>query len=112
MVTAAPRETSARVRLKDSNEIHEAWEKIAKIERVDEESFEVRLRYQGGTSVAVSLRALFAHPKGLCAEILRGGMFRQCFVEGGALAWPNGFELCPDALYQMGTEQKRTTNAA
>jgi len=25
-------------------------------------------------------------------------MFDKCFVEMGALAWPNGFELCPDAL--------------
>jgi hypothetical protein len=28
----------------------------------------------------------------------RGGMFEKCLVELGALAWPNGFELCPDAL--------------
>jgi hypothetical protein len=25
-------------------------------------------------------------------------MFPRCFVENGALAWPNGFELCPDVL--------------
>lgn len=24
--------------------------------------------------------------------------FGRCFVESGDLAWPNGYELCPDAL--------------
>jgi hypothetical protein len=26
--------------------------------------------------------------------------FARAFIEGGALAWPNGFELSADALHQ------------
>lgn len=72
--------------------------KIRKILSTDQEAFFVRLQYVDGTISTISLKHLFAKPKGLVAEILRGGMFEKCFVELGALAWPNGFELCPDAL--------------
>ena len=72
--------------------------KIQKILRVDGESFAIKLRFGDGAVGMVSLAYLFEHPKGLASEILKGGMFSMCFLEHGALAWPNGFELCPDAL--------------
>jgi hypothetical protein len=46
------------------------------------------------------LRHFFSEPKNLSAEILRGGMFEKCFIKSGALGWPNGFELCPNAIYR------------
>jgi len=55
----------------------------------------------------VSLRDIFESPKGLAAEILMGGVFDKCFVELGALAWPNGYELCPDALKDWLVSQRR-----
>ncbi len=79
--------------------------KIRKVIAVDQETFSVRLQYADGTTTTVSLKQLFAKPKGLVAEILRGGIFEKCFVELGALAWPNGFELCPDALKQWSQAQ-------
>lgn len=72
--------------------------KVIRILAVDLDTFTVRLRFQDGISGVVSLRSVFSRPKGLAAEILRGGMFQNCFVEAGALAWPNGYELCPDVL--------------
>lgn len=72
--------------------------KIQRIIRADAESHSVKLRFSDGVVGLISLADLFEHPKGLAAEILKGGMFTMCFVESGALAWPNGFELCPDVL--------------
>jgi len=72
--------------------------KIRRILAVDGDSFSVTLRFRDGAVGIVSLAHLFERPKGLAAEILKGGMFSMCFLESGALAWPNGFELCPDAL--------------
>ncbi|MBF0491203.1 MAG: DUF2442 domain-containing protein [Deltaproteobacteria bacterium] len=71
---------------------------VQKILKVSLENFQVSLLFQDGCKAAVSLQHLFLHPKGLAAEVLRGGIFEKCFVESGALAWPNGFELCPDSL--------------
>jgi len=84
--------------------------KIRRILRVDDGSFSVRLRFSDGTAGDVSLAHLFEHPKGLAAEILKGGMFAMCFLENGALAWPNGFELCPDALRTRVTPALRSRN--
>ena len=72
--------------------------KIKRIIRIDEESTSVSLRFADGTTGDVSLTHIFDRPKGLAAGILRGAMFGRCFIENGALAWQNGFELCPDAL--------------
>lgn len=72
--------------------------KIDKILDVSEESYSVKLKFSDGAIGVVSLAHLFDRPRALTAEILKGGMFTMCFVENGALAWPNGFELCPDAL--------------
>ncbi|MDO8519798.1 MAG: DUF2442 domain-containing protein [Deltaproteobacteria bacterium] len=79
--------------------------KLSKIMECDPDSFSVHVRFQDGTRGVISLKHIFEKPKGLSAEILKGGMFEKCFVESGALAWPNGFELCPDALKQWFTEQ-------
>ncbi len=75
--------------------------KLAKLLSVDDEHFKVRVRFSDGFIGTVNLAPFFEHPKNLVAEVLRGGMFKMCFVEHGALAWPNGLELCPDALRRM-----------
>ncbi len=72
--------------------------KLKKIFKIDLEGFKVGVLFNDGFRGVVSLHHLFAKPKGLAAEILKGGFFERCFIESGALAWPNGFELCPDAL--------------
>lgn len=86
--------------------------KIKKVLGVNQESFSVRLQFGDGSISTVSLKGLFAKPKGLTAEILRGGMFEKCFVELGALAWPNGFELCPDALKMWAITQHHAAKLA
>ena len=76
---------------------------------VDVESLAAKLRFSDRAGGWVSLVHLFERPKGLAAEILKGGMFDKCFLEMGALAWPNGFELCPDALRQWFEMQHHST---
>lgn len=79
--------------------------KIAKIEGCDLDSLSIKIRFTDKTGGWISLKHLFEKPKGLTSEILRGNMFEKCFVESGALAWPNGFELCPDSLKQWQLSQ-------
>ena len=86
--------------------------KIKKIFSVDLEGFCIDLQFCDGFRGQVSLKHLFEKPKGLAAEILRGDIFCQCFLEGGALAWPNGFELCPDAVRQWIVVQKGASRQA
>jgi hypothetical protein len=83
--------------------------RIKRIKRTDAERYRVVLEYTDGFTGTVDLRFVFdgAARKPLVAEILRGGFFDRCFVESGALAWPNGYELCPDAIRARITEQRR-----
>ena len=74
-------------------------QKIFKIISVDSESYKIKLKFKNGDSGTVDLSDLFNNPKNLILEILKGQMFDQCFIESGALAWPNGLELCPDFLF-------------
>lgn len=73
---------------------------ITHVTAVDPEAYRVSVRYADGFEGTVNLGPLFSEParKPLVAEILRGDLFSKCFVESGALAWPNGYELCPDAI--------------
>lgn len=82
---------------------------VLHIVNVDVEHYAVSLEYADGEVLNVSLRHIFDKPKGLASEVLRGGMFEKCFLESGALAWPNGLELCPDALRMWATEQATPT---
>lgn len=85
---------------------------ISKVVSANAESFIVHLKFADETTGAVDLSRIFDHSKGLSAEILRGGMFDQCYVENGALAWPNGFELCPDTVKQWMVETRLSKKTA
>lgn len=90
---------------------HKLPTKLKSIESIDEESLSVTLKFEGGKKRKVSLEKYFAQPKGLAAEVMRGDLFNQCFIEMGALAWPNGLELCADSLLLL-AEQQRKAGAA
>lgn len=82
--------------------------KIEKILGVKDDSYALKLKFTDGAIGTISLAHLFERPMALAAEILKGGMFAMCFVENGALAWPNGFELCPDVLRAQLTTVTKT----
>ncbi len=80
--------------------------KIKKIISINEDSYTIKIKYVDGLIINVDLSLIFKNPKNLAAEIIKGGLFTKCYIESGALAWPNGFELCPDSL-RMKIKEKR-----
>jgi hypothetical protein len=84
-------------------------DRLKRIISSDPERFRVTLEFTDGFRGTVDLTALFRKPgrRPLPLEILRGQLFDRCFIEAGALAWPNGYELCPDALRARIVEQSR-----
>lgn len=79
---------------------------LKSIQKVDTENYRLKLKFTDGFTGDLSLGQIFNEPKGLVAEVLRGDMFSRCFIESGALAWPNGLEFCPDALRKWIKEQQ------
>ncbi|MGD0013563.1 MAG: DUF2442 domain-containing protein [Bryobacteraceae bacterium] len=61
------------------------------------EGFRVRLALTDGNSVERDLESLLT---GAIFDAVRTdpALFRQVRVEAGALAWPNGADLCPDVV--------------
>jgi hypothetical protein len=63
---------------------------------------DLRVTFVDGTSGEVRLRSFLESPRvnGTIFEALRDpAVFRQVRVELGAVAWPNGADLAPDAMY-------------
>ena len=87
--------------------------RLKRVKRVDSDRLKVSLEYVDGFVGTVDLGFLFrnAARKPLLAEILRGQLFGKCFIESGALAWPNGYELCPDAIRAWILEQRARSAA-
>ena len=87
---------------------------IKKILRINPDNFQVSLEYVDGFKGIVNLSFLFETPKkkSMALEIKRGRLFTKCFIESGALAWPNGYELCPDAIRMWISEQKKSLKKA
>ena len=81
--------------------------RLVKVVSVNQGKLQFRLRFDDGITETVTLSSIFSIPKNLAAEVLKGNMLRQCFVENGALAWPNGLELCADKLRMLAKEGKR-----
>ena len=81
--------------------------KIIKILALDKSSYKVKLKFDDRQQGVVDLSYLFNKPKGLVAEVLKGDLFNSCFIESGALAWPNGLEFCPDMLKHLLSEQSK-----
>jgi Protein of unknown function (DUF2442) len=67
-----------------------------------EDDFRLHVVFVDGTAGDVRLRGFIESPSidGTLFEPLRDpGYFRQVRVELGAVAWPNGADLAPDAMY-------------
>lgn len=60
--------------------------------------FQVALQFSDGAEGVFDGRALLQHEGSLLAPLREESYFRRCFVDSGALCWPNGLELSPARL--------------
>jgi hypothetical protein len=58
------------------------------------------LTFSDGSHAVWSAEALIARSTELTQPLEDPAYFARAFIEGGALAWPNGLELSPAALHQ------------
>lgn len=77
------------------------------------EAYRLRIGFTDGTVRVVDFeKDLTGRLFGALKEV---ALFRQVRVEDGTLVWPNGADVCPDALYYEGTPpwaEQRPTKAA
>lgn len=75
------------------------------IEAIPRANHRLFLRFNDGTAGEVDLGPLVG--RGVFAAWLVPGTFeRVAITEAGALEWPGGLDLCPDALYLQMTGKR------
>jgi len=62
--------------------------------------FKLKLSFSTGESGVYDFADLIARPGAMVAPLRAETYFARYFIELGALAWPNGFDLSPKALYE------------
>ena len=69
------------------------------------------LTFSDGASARWSAADLIARDTVLTAPLANPTYFARAFIEAGAIAWPNGFELSAESLYrklaESGTLQRK-----
>ena len=83
------------------------------MERIKEvnvkDGYTVELHFKDGFVGTVDMTPFLG--RGFTKELLEKEKFKQVFVEpGGGIAWPNGYDFCPDYLRQLasGTVERET----
>lgn len=66
--------------------------------------YKIHVWFEDGSNAEVDFEAFLQ--KGFARELLNEENFKQVYIEsGGGLSWKNGFDFCPNFLYQMLTKQ-------
>ena len=69
------------------------------------QKYQVWLKFNDGEEKIIDLRPYLG--KGFTAELLDYDKFKEVFVEpGGGIAWPNGYDFCPNFLKELGGKQE------
>jgi hypothetical protein len=62
--------------------------------------FRLSVQFMDGTQGVIDLAHLVHAPNaGVFAALADPALFEQVFVEHGAVTWPGGIDLAPDAMY-------------
>ena len=70
--------------------------------------FIVSTRFDDGTEKQIDVSQWF---KGPVFESLKDPkIFKKLFIEGGTIAWPNGVDIAPEALYAARESTKKRHN--
>ncbi|MBS4029089.1 MAG: DUF2442 domain-containing protein [Ignavibacteriales bacterium] len=68
------------------------------------ENYFVFLRFSDGTTKEINFRPFLA--EGITRQLLDKKYFEQVSIdEGGGIYWPNGYDACPNFLYEFEEEQ-------
>ena len=66
-----------------------------------EPGYRLFVRFHDGTSGTVDMSRLIRSPEaGVFAELAGWDVFAQAGIDLGAVTWPGGVDLAPDAMYQ------------
>ncbi|MBP9841305.1 MAG: DUF2442 domain-containing protein [Simkaniaceae bacterium] len=79
---------------------------IKKVEYLDR--YRLKLHFDDKTIKTVDLEDMLKNAKNMFIPLLDVSFFEQVECDGTTICWPNGVDLCPDVLYDMGEDFKKS----
>lgn len=68
------------------------------------EGYKIHLFFEDGYNAEIDFKSFLQ--KGFARELLNKENFEQAYIESdGGLAWKNGFDFCPNFLYEISNKQ-------
>lgn len=64
------------------------------------QGYEILLRFSDGASGILDFTPFIEADTEMTKPLRDRAFFKRCFIELGALAWPNGFDLSAGSLHQ------------
>jgi Protein of unknown function (DUF2442) len=72
--------------------------RVAGVETLSD--YRLRVRFLDGLEGVIDMSALIASPNaGVFAALADSEAFKRAFVALGAVCWPGGLDIAPDAIY-------------
>lgn len=66
--------------------------------------YKIHIYFEDGFDSEIDFESFLQ--KGFARELLNTVNFKQAYIEsGGGLAWKNGFDFCPNFLYEISAKQ-------
>jgi len=76
---------------------------VVRVQPMD--GYKLRLTFADGLDATVEVRPFIG--KGFTEELLDATRFGEVTTEPvGGIAWPNGFDMCPEFLHELATKRQ------
>ena len=80
---------------------------VKKVEYI--EGYKLKLKFDDGKVKIVDFEERLNVAKNMFLPLKNVNYFKKVKADGTTLVWPNGLDLCPDVLYEMGKDIKHDT---
>ena len=71
------------------------------------EEYKIKLSFNDKSIKIVDLEKMLKNAKNMFLPLKDIDYFKQVKCDGTTIIWPNGVDLCPDVLYNMGKSVKQ-----
>ncbi|MEI8366512.1 MAG: DUF2442 domain-containing protein [Parachlamydiaceae bacterium] len=75
---------------------------VKQVEYLNE--YRLKLLFNDGKSKVIDFEARLKNAKNMFLPLKDVNYFKKVKSDGTTLVWPNGLDLCPDVLYEIGEE--------
>ena len=82
---------------------------VKKVEYI--EGYKLKLHFNDRSVKIVDLEKMLKNAKNMLIPLRDVDYFKKVKCDGTTICWPNGVDFCPDVLYKMGNDLKRTISS-